>query len=261
MDADFPTTAWSCLEKVRDRGDPQHEAARNRFASLYWRPVFYWLRARGLRFADAEDLTQEFFLYLADHQVVDKADPKRGRFRDYLRGVLRRFFANQGSDRVRVRDRFERGFFSLEALMGPEERGFEPAKGDDPESIFDRQWAVGLWQQVVRQLRELYAAEDKAMWWGLFIAYHASAGKRPSQEALAEQFGLSRDQVRAILKKVQARGKRLLQAELREEGLSEEDIAGELEKSLRWLEECGLRLAFAGFPANAKRKRVSTSLE
>ena len=86
----FPTTAWTFIRVVQDDQASQHLPAMNRFMARYWKPVFYFLRARGRPLHHAEDLTQEFFLRLLEHKWLDKADSQRGRFRTYLASDVRR---------------------------------------------------------------------------------------------------------------------------------------------------------------------------
>jgi hypothetical protein len=62
--------------------------ALNRFIVLYWKPVFYFLRARGQGLHQAEDLTQAFFTRLLERDWVRRADPQRGRFRTFLLTLL-----------------------------------------------------------------------------------------------------------------------------------------------------------------------------
>ncbi|MGH7519063.1 MAG: hypothetical protein ACREOC_16635 [Gemmatimonadales bacterium] len=62
----FPTTHGSMVEAMTS---PDPDARRAAFAALvavYWRPVYFHLRVRWAREpADAEDLTQEFFVAAA----------------------------------------------------------------------------------------------------------------------------------------------------------------------------------------------------
>jgi RNA polymerase sigma factor (sigma-70 family) len=224
--ARFPTTAWSRIRVVQDRKHPAHVPAVNGFIALYWKPVFYFLRAKGIPFHDAQDRTQEFFLRLMEQNVVSNADPQRGRFRSFLLGVLKRFLIDWGP-RATAQIRHERQFVSIENLIGDEERTYEPAVGEDAETVFEQRWAGGVWERVLQQLRERYTGE-RSSWPVLFMAYTAPEGKRPSQEALAEQFQLSRDQVRDVLAKVGQRFESLLRAEIREEVGSEQDIDDEI---------------------------------
>ncbi|HKI35546.1 MAG TPA: hypothetical protein VKA46_27060, partial [Gemmataceae bacterium] len=149
--------------------------------------------------------------------------------------VLKHFLSDRGPQRAPRPVVFERGFVRVSELVGEEERAYEPAADETPDAVFDRQWAAGVWETVRRQLRERYAQEGRLAWYDLFIAYSAPEGKRPSQEALAERFGLSRDQVRDILDKVRKRWERLLRAEVREQVGSEADVDDEMRELLRLL--------------------------
>ena len=61
-------------------------------ARLYWRPVYKFVRTEGRSsIKDAKDLTQEFFGYLLEGDVLPKYDRTKGRFRSFLKGVLRNF--------------------------------------------------------------------------------------------------------------------------------------------------------------------------
>jgi RNA polymerase sigma-70 factor (ECF subfamily) len=220
--APFPTTKWARIQAVQDRNHPEHGPELNRFVALYWKPVFYFLRTRGLPFHEAQDVTQDFFLRLQEQDVVARADPQRGRFRSFLLGVLKRVLADRGR-----RAGGDRRSVSFDSLIGDEERSFEPAAGDDPEMVFERRWARDLWDRTLRQLADKYTG-DRAAWGEMFLAYFGPEGKRPSQEALAERFGLSRDQVREILPRVSKRFDGLLRAELRDEGVPEAEIDEEI---------------------------------
>lgn len=51
----FPTTAWSMVRAAQDQDGIGHLEAMNRCIADYWKPVFYFLRARGYRLHQAED--------------------------------------------------------------------------------------------------------------------------------------------------------------------------------------------------------------
>jgi RNA polymerase sigma-70 factor (ECF subfamily) len=233
--ARFPTTAWSCLQLVQDHGHADHVPAVNRFLTLYWKPAYYFLRVRGVPHHEAEDLTQEVLLRFLEKDLVGKADPQRGRFRSYLLGVLKHMLADQQPGRLAKGKRLERGFLSIHALIGDEERAFEPATHETPEEVFHRQLASTLWETVLGNLQQRLVEEGRAVWYAIFMAYLAPEGKRPSQEALAAQHGLSRDDVRALLPKVEKRLDRLLRAELREQGTPEPEIDDEIRELKRLL--------------------------
>src|SRR5437870_8316741 len=103
--ARFPSTAWSCVGKAQDPTHPQYVAAVNRLVTAYCKPVFHYLRAKGHSAQDAEDFTQEFFFHFLARGWLQRADQARGRFRDYLRTLVKRFAYDQTA-RARVQKQF-----------------------------------------------------------------------------------------------------------------------------------------------------------
>src|SRR5687767_13720288 len=82
----FPETVWSSLLGTSGPLTPAREAALNQLVTLYWRPVYKYVRtAGGASIEDAKDLTQEFFGYLLEGDVLTKYDRDKGRFRTFLK--------------------------------------------------------------------------------------------------------------------------------------------------------------------------------
>jgi RNA polymerase sigma-70 factor (ECF subfamily) len=232
----FPTTGWSLIQAVQDGAHPEHRPALDRFARLYRPPVFCFFRARGLPAAEAEDLAQEFFLWLLLGKGIQKADPQRGRFRPFLRMQLRSFLADQTSPRrVRRQKQFDRAVLSLEGLAGTGDRSYEPAAGETPEQAFDRAFARSVIQAVRQELARTCATEQRPEWYAIFAAaFPEDHSMKPlTQQALAAQFGKTRDEVRGILDRMKKRCERLLRNELRDHGGSEEDVEAEAAELLR----------------------------
>jgi RNA polymerase sigma-70 factor (ECF subfamily) len=234
----FPSTGWTLIRAVQDTTDPEHQPALERFARLYWTPVFQFLRARGLPTPEAEDLAQAFFVSLLQGAWVQKADPERGPFRTFLRMHLRSFLADQTSPRRLPRQKqFERQLGSLDGLLGEGDRSYEPAAGETPEQAFDRAFARSVIHTVRQELRKACATEKRLEWYEIFAAAYPddSATAPLSQQALAERFGKTRDEVRGVLERMQKRCRRLLRIELRDHGGSEVDLDGEAAELLRLL--------------------------
>lgn len=79
------TTKASLLARVRDRND---SAAWQEFASVY-RPILVsYARARGLSFHDCEDVAQHCLAAVAQKITEFDYDPRRGRFRAWLRRIV-----------------------------------------------------------------------------------------------------------------------------------------------------------------------------
>lgn len=230
----FPSTGWSCIAAMQNPADPGHVAARERFAQTYWKPIFYFLRVKRYPYHQADELTWDFLARFLEKDWVGKVDRGRGRFRNFLLKVLVRYVSDQGPRRDTRQRRLERGMVSMQALAGDAERVFEPAAADDPEDMFHKQLTAHLMAQVLTQLRLLYQEEGRQQW---FDVYHAARWQDPgvappTQQALAEKFALTRDQVRYILEQTDKRCRRLLRAELRDHCGSEDEIDDEIRMML-----------------------------
>jgi RNA polymerase sigma-70 factor (ECF subfamily) len=230
--ARFPSTAWSCVRDAQDPDHPQFRAAMNRLLSAYWKPVFCYLRARGHSAPDAEDRTQEFFLRFLAKGWLRPADPQRGRFRDFLLTLLKRFAYDQTA-RARAQTKFEQGFVSVQALMQDGDRAYEPPARATPEEEFRAQWKAKVLAAVREGLRAYYQGLNKPKAWQRYEIFAAfqfvdRSEDQPTQEALAARFGVSRDQVRYALDEVGKRHARLVRQELRDQVSSEAELEEEL---------------------------------
>ena len=236
LSARFPATAWTCVEAARDPQHPKYVLAVNRLITTYWRSVFHFLRRKFPAAPDFEDLTQQFFLTLVTKGWLARADQKRGHFRDFLRTILKRYAFDQVV-RAPQQAQFEQRFVSIHSLMEDSDRAYEPSVDETPEEAFDKEWKAALLQTVRRNLEAHYAAAadaEERQRYAIFAALNfvEHAEDRPTQEALAARFGISRDQVRYAVEQVRKRSERLLRQEVRDQVGAEEDVEDEIRKLL-----------------------------
>lgn len=79
VDAAFVSTQWSIVLDSR-RDSPNRRAALEQLCRTYWLPLYGYLRRRQHAPADAEDLTQGFFVYLLDGDFLDRLGPAKAAF-------------------------------------------------------------------------------------------------------------------------------------------------------------------------------------
>jgi RNA polymerase sigma factor (sigma-70 family) len=152
----------------------------------YWKPVYAYLRgAYAKSNEEAKDLTQAFFLRLLEDGRLDRFDPSRGRFRTWLKVLLRSFL---GHEREAL-GALKRG--GGVALIPMDEIPAElPAA--DPEQAFDRLWRVELAERTLAPLRD--RADVRAR---IYEAYAlVPKEERPTYAELAARFGIGADDVR-----------------------------------------------------------------
>lgn len=151
--ASFHTTRWSVILSARGRNSRAAAQSLEALCRQYWPPLYAFLRHRGYREHDAQDLTQAFFARLLEKDWLAAADPARGRFRSFMLMAMKRFLARErdhsqaqkrggGTLTIPIDDR-------IECLLA------DP-KGRSPESLFHRQWAITVLQAVMARLRQEY---------------------------------------------------------------------------------------------------------
>lgn len=226
-DGGFPSTAWSLIDGAKDRSGSAEMA--NRLLCRYWKPVYCFLRARGYPVSTAEDLTQEFFLRLLERDWLCRADATRGRFRTFLLTLLVRFLSDQGAQRIRRQQHFERGIVPVSALRAEQPGGWEPVVQESPEAVFCESWARALLEHACQEVGGLYAAEGRGRWYAWFEEHVLGEGRRhASQSALARRDGVSRDQVRHAVEQVRRRLEAKLRSELVRDGCGEDALDAEV---------------------------------
>src|SRR4051812_41437013 len=90
----FPTTRWTLILASRGGGEAER-AALDQLCTTYWKPVYFFLRRKGLSPAAAEDAVQGFFLHIREGNFLPRLDPERGRLRSYLLRSLEHYLINQ----------------------------------------------------------------------------------------------------------------------------------------------------------------------
>lgn len=80
----FPATHWTVVLAAGEKPSPESRAALERLCESYWYTLYAFVRRSGYSPSDAEDLTQEFFARLLEHNWIAQADRHKGRFRSFF---------------------------------------------------------------------------------------------------------------------------------------------------------------------------------
>src|ERR1019366_7100873 len=110
---------------------------------------YAFIRRRGADVQEAEDLTQAFFAYLLEGEILKKANQDRGRFRSFLLAALGNFLNNEWDKRQTLKRGGQRQIISLDEASAEGLYRNEPAGNLTPEKLFDRRWAALLVEKVL----------------------------------------------------------------------------------------------------------------
>lgn len=134
----------------------QAEAALNELCRIYWYPIYAYARSCNNSHEESEDLTQLFFQYLVENQLVARADRNMTKFRTFLLTHFKYVISNQW----RLKQALKRGGH-LEHLSFDFENADERfqsalADGKDPALIYDQAWANTVIERILDLLKEEY---------------------------------------------------------------------------------------------------------
>ena len=104
----------------------------------------------------ARDLTQGFFQYLLERDLLGKADPERGRFRSFLIGILKNYVRGVHDKEQALRRGGGADIVSIDEEIAEGLYAHEPSTNLTPEKLFDRRWAIKVLEQAMERLQTEY---------------------------------------------------------------------------------------------------------
>ena len=199
-DRRYRSTSWSLIDSVQ-HGDPEtRTASMDLMIRIYWRPVYWTIRMRWRAGPeDARELTQGFFLYFLDRDLIMKVKRERGRFRAWIKGTLTNFMR----DHARRESCEKRGggvnIVALENLQAVE--AAPPSPTVSPDRQFERELVTALIDEALARLGQRAASEGKGVHAEIFRTYYfeEAHGRRLTYEDLGRRFGVGFHDVKNAL--------------------------------------------------------------
>lgn len=228
----FHTTQWSRVVGVNDADPARRRECFDFLIERYWKPVYAYLRRiHGLNPTEAEDLAQEFFAFLLERDVVERARREVAKFRTYLKTCLRNFLYDTRRKEGRIKRGGDRKIVSLDLTDADERWIKEEAPRLHPDDVLDRMWARAVLERSLRRLRAMMAEEGRAEEWRLFEHYMGRDGETDgaTYKEVAERFGLSEWNVWKRLTRALERLKTLMREEIAETVSEPDQVEEEFE--------------------------------
>lgn len=223
----FEITRWSLILRSRCEDDAVRRKALEELCAAYWYPTYAFLRCRGSRVEDAQDLTQEFFVRLLDGRLLTSADPARGRFRTLLLAALKNMDANAWQAQQCQKRGGGVATIPLDISMA-EDRWQSALCGGNPEAEFDRAWANTVLDRAGAQLQAEYVASGRS---ALFAELFPRLNGGSAPDTLAEvavRLGMTEAAVKMALSRMRPRYADALRAEIAQTTGSHGDVQDEL---------------------------------
>jgi RNA polymerase sigma factor (sigma-70 family) len=229
----FATTHWSVVLAAGDSTSPQASASLEKLCRTYWYPLYVYVRRRGFKHEDSQDLTQAFFAHLLRQDFLDGVGPEKGRFRSFLLACLKHFVVDEWEKARTAKRGGNCPALPLDMEKAEERYQLEARVEANPDSLFERRWALDLLERVLDRLRQ--EAADSARRAVFDELECCLLGDRPTETyaQLGARLGLSETAVKVTVHRLRQRYRELL----REEVAHTVTCPEELEAEMRYLLE------------------------
>jgi RNA polymerase sigma factor (sigma-70 family) len=233
----FPPTQLSILVAARSADEDVRRAAWERLVAAYWKPVYKYLRLKcRIDPGEAEDLTQEFFTRAMEKGYFESYDPRKARFRTFVRVCLDGFVANERKAARRLKRGGAREIVPLDFQTAEGEvRHIEPAVPADLDAFFHQEWVRSVFGLALAALKRRAAGSGRTTHYALFERYDLygpDAERRPTYKELAAEHNLSVSDVTNYLAAIRRDFRTLVLDTLRELSASDEEFRSEAQQLL-----------------------------
>lgn len=224
----FPTTRWTMVVQAGELAGEAAARALEELCQAYWRPLYVYVRRRGVPAEKAEDLIQGFFADFLARDHVAQADRRKGRLRSYLLGALNHYLSDATGRERRQKRGGGRAVLSLD--LASTEAGYLREAVDDqtPDQLYERRWALALLERVLDRLKAEHHAAGRGKLFDelkpLLLSVDAPANYGP----LARKLGRSEGALRVAVHRMRRRYGQLLRNEVAEVVADPADIDDEL---------------------------------
>jgi len=232
--AKFVTTHWSIVLAAADGEDPAAREALANFCQTYWYPLYAYARRRGYPPAESQDLTQEFFARLLERGTLAGISREGGKFRSFLLTLFNHFLVDEWK-RAKALKRGCCRIVSLDATTAETRFRHEPVETETAETIFERNWALALLQQVYEKLKRQYeAAGQGTIFEELKFCLMGERSTLPYAE-LSATLNVSEAALKVAVHRLRQRYRELLRAEVANTVSTPAEIDEELRELFRIL--------------------------
>jgi RNA polymerase sigma-70 factor (ECF subfamily) len=223
----FQTTHWSVVLAAGEAGSDGALAALEQLCRAYWSPVYAYARRCGHGPHDAEDLTQEFFYRLLDRHYLAQADPRKGRFRNFLLVAVKHFLANEWDRAKAVKRGGRLTFISLDQGAGAGDP-WEAADDDTPDQAFARTWALIFLERVMARLREELGREEQRAQFDELKGFLLGDASAPPYAQVADKLGTTEAAIKMAVQRLRRRFAEVLREEIAHTVTGPEEIDDEI---------------------------------
>jgi DNA-directed RNA polymerase specialized sigma24 family protein len=222
----FDSTPWSDVLAAGDARHASQQSALESLCTVYWPPIYAYVRRKIKDLDLAQDVTQSFFERLLAGKSLRLADPARGRFRTFLIQALQWHLANQFREGRSIK---RGGSVQTFALDFSSHSSAAVDHGSlTAEQIFDREWALALLNLTMQRLQEEQTSLHKSEQFGVLKNFLVGPGQTGGYAAVCGTLEMSEAGARMAVSRLRERFRELLQEEILRTVATGQDVDDEI---------------------------------
>ena len=236
---EFLTTHWSMIGGSKAGKANRDQALFDLLIQRYWKPVYCYLRRKGIGNEEAKDITQGFFQEIVlGKDLIDKADQTRGRFRSLLLTALNNYLVDIYHKASAQKQIPKSKLLSMSQM---EWSDFPQAVTTlTPEETFTYSWISALLERVIQDVERHYERAEKSVHWQVFyektLRPIMEDCEVPSLQSLCARFGIANpDAASNMIVTVKRRFQSTLRKHLRNTVTSDQEAEEEIHEIKRFL--------------------------
>lgn len=237
MSAQFATTQWSDVLRAGSSSAPGR-AALESLCTAYWYPLYAYVRRTGKSPDEARDLTQGFFEHLLEDNLLQSADPAKGRFRSFLLACMKNYLSNERQRQAALKR--GGGVTTISLDDDAEERFLRDASELEPDALYDRRWSMTLMERAMNEL-ERESAANQARWSSLKPLL-TGGDREETYRMIGERLGMTENAVRVAVHRLRQRYGELLRRQIAETVADADQVDDELKFALLAVGPAGVDL-------------------
>src|SRR5262249_30736959 len=178
--------------------------------SSYWRPLYAYLRRKGMSPPEAEDCVQGFAVRLLEKNFLASLDPGRGRLRAYLKTALSHYVSNVREQAAAEKRGGHAKMVSLDFATAEQALAHAPL---DAEHAYRRAWAEQVFDHALAAFRSEFLAQGKKGPLEILVGYFRGEPLPPYPD-LAQKHKMPVPQLKSFVHRARIRFRELVEAEV-----------------------------------------------
>jgi RNA polymerase sigma factor (sigma-70 family) len=214
MGSGFVTTQWSQVLAARDGSESEARSALAALFEGYWYPLYAFVRRQGHDAEESADLTQAFFAYILEKDVLKSVEPTEGKFRSFLLATLKHFLSHERQKAQAMKRGGDQIDLSLDTKIAESRYGYEPADDLTPEQVYERRWALTVLERTLQKLERIESASGNRDRFARLRPYLVGEEPHLPYKDVADELQMSEVAVRGAVYRLRQSFGRLLRDEI-----------------------------------------------